>query len=179
MASEAQQQAWAQWSALLSSASRRKQEEFKPAVAAVELPAWHVVVYGEGVDPFRSRFESISDLLAFMASRDPLDQMWIYYGVPGLYGFAQGLTSQRFFVHPDGRRFPLFDTEPEIVISEDGRGAPLSPPSDESAQFFNDMQVRLGNTATRQAAFDEPDPDTDDRIADFQEEPDPETDNGF
>jgi hypothetical protein len=175
MASEAQRQAWAQWSALLTSASRRKQEEFKPAVAAVEPPAWHVVVYGEHVEPDRERFESLSDLLVFMAGRDPLDQMWIFYGVRGFYGFAQGLMAQRFFIHPDGRRFPLFDTEPEIIISEDGRGALTAPPSDESSQRVSQLRVMLDNTAMTQAAFDEPDPD----VADFAEEVEPETDNGF
>ena len=176
MASEAQRQAWAQWSALLTSASRRKQEEFKPPVAAVESPAWHIVVYGENVDPERARFESLSDLLVFMAGRDPLDQMWIYYGVRGLYGYAQGLSAQRFFIHPDGRRFPLFDTEPEIIISEDGRGAALAPPSDESAHRMSRLRVMLDNTAMMQAVYDEPAPD----VAEFvDEELDPETDTGF
>ncbi len=177
MASEAQRQAWAQWSALLSSASRRKQEEFKPPVIAVELPAWHVVVYGEHIDPERARFASISDLLVFMAGRDPLDQMWIFYGVRGLYGFAQGFMEQRFFIHPDGRRFPLFDTEPEIIISEDGRGALMAPPSDESSQRVNQLRVYLDNTMVTQTAYEEDEPED---MADFpMEEPDPEMDGGF
>jgi hypothetical protein len=125
---------WNHWVSLLTPAAKRGQERFRRIDDPLSIgPMWHVVVVDEVPEPTVVSLSSLPELISFLSSLSKQASATIVYGIRGLHGVSRQSTVLRFFLHPNGQRYDLFNRDADIIVDEHGymgdRPADLSPSS--------------------------------------------------
>lgn len=143
-----QEDFWDSWLFELSPGARRHQDNVgvEPGPKQHE-PAWQVLFVNDlHPTPQLRRCHSLESLLSLLRvlAKDPTTYYGLSYGLPAYLAKSPQGDDRRYFVHPDGNLYPLFDAVENLVI--DATGA------------MSDEDAHLGPVATTSREQKQQDP---------------------